>query len=262
MKLEIKKASFGYGNNILFKDLSFNLKSGELLCVLGPNGVGKTTLFKTILMLLKLKSGEILIDGKNINNFSNKELYKYISYVPQAHTPPFPFSVLDVVLMGRAVYIKDFSSPSKIDLEIAEKSLNILEISHLKNKIYTELSGGERQLVLIARALAQEASIIIMDEPTSNLDYGNQIKVLTLIKSLCINNNQTILMSCHNPDHALLYGSKVAIMKKGGEFSFGEPCDKITSKVIKEIYGVNIKMIETTIDENLKTNICIPFNFK
>ncbi|WP_461615560.1 ABC transporter ATP-binding protein [Clostridium sp. Marseille-QA1073] len=262
MKLEIKKASFGYGNNILFKDLSFGLESGELLCVLGPNGVGKTTLFKTILMLLKLKSGEILIDDKNINTFSTKELYKHISYVPQAHTPPFPFTVMDVVLMGRAVYIKDFSSPSKIDIEIAAKSLDILEIAHLKNKIYTELSGGERQLVLIARALAQEASIIIMDEPTSNLDYGNQIKVLALIKSLCINNNQTILMSCHNPNHALLYGSKVAIMKKGGGFSFGEPSDEITTKVIKEIYGVNIRMVEININDNLKKNICIPFDFK
>ncbi|ARC84165.1 ABC transporter family protein [Clostridium argentinense CDC 2741] len=262
MKLEIKKASFGYGNNILFKDLSFGLKSSELLCVLGPNGVGKTTLFKTILMLLKLKSGEILIDDKNINTFSAKELYKRISYVPQAHTPPFPFKVMDVILMGRAVYIKDFSSPSKIDIKIAEKSLDILEIAHLKNKIYTELSGGERQLVLIARALAQEASIIIMDEPTSNLDYGNQIKVLALIKSLCINNNQTILMSCHNPNHALLYGSKVAIMKKEGGFSFGDPSDEITTEVIKEIYGVNIRMVKTNINDNFKKNICIPFDFK
>jgi len=117
-------------------------------------------------------------------------------------------------------------------------------------------------LVLIARALAQEASIIIMDEPTSNLDYGNQIKVLALIKSLCINNNQTILMSCHNPNHALLYGSKVAIMKKEGGFAFGEPPDEITTKVIKEIYGVNIRMVETNIDDNFKKNICIPFDFK
>lgn len=262
MKLEIRKASFGYGENILYTNLSFSLNSGELLCVLGPNGIGKTTLFKTILMLLKLKSGEILIDGKNINTFPYKKLYKCIAYVPQAHTPPFPFTVMDVVLMGRAAYIKDFSCPSKMDKKIAENSLNLLDITHLKNKIYTELSGGERQLVLIARAIAQEASIIIMDEPTSNLDYGNQIKVLTLIKSLCTNSNQTIIMSCHNPNHALLYGTKVAIMKRGGLFSFGEPCHEITTEVIKDIYGVNIKIVETNINESLTKNVCIPFDFK
>ncbi|ACA54216.1 ABC transporter ATP-binding protein [Clostridium botulinum] len=260
MKLEIKKASFGYSDTILYKNLSFGLTSGELLCVLGPNGVGKTTLFKTILRLLKLKSGEILIDGKNINTFSPKELYKCIAYIPQAHTPPFPFTVIDIVLMGRAVYIKEFSSPSKIDKQIAEESLDLLGISYLKNKAYTEISGGERQLVLIARAITQQASIIIMDEPTSNLDYGNQIKVLTLIKSLCINNYQTILMSCHNPNHALLYGSKVAIMKKEGLFSFGNPSDEITPKVIKETYGIDIKMINANISENSQQNICIPFN--
>ncbi|MGO5072566.1 ABC transporter ATP-binding protein [Clostridium sporogenes] len=262
MKLEIKKASFGYGNTILYKNLSFVLNSGELLCVLGPNGVGKTTFFKTILNLLKLKSGKISIDGKNINTFSHKELYKYIAYVPQAHTPPFPFTVIDVVLMGRAVYIKEFSSPNNIDKQIAEKSLDLLGITHLKNKVYTEISGGERQLVLIARAITQQASIIIMDEPTSNLDYGNQIKVLTLIKSLCVNNNQTILMSCHNPNHALLYGSKVAIMKKDGSFSFGDPCNEINTKIIKETYGVNIKMIHTDINDTLSKSICIPFDSK
>ncbi|MCC5424763.1 ABC transporter ATP-binding protein [Clostridium botulinum] len=260
MKLEIKKASFGYSDTILCKNLSFGLNPGELLCVLGPNGVGKTTFFKSILDILKLKSGEILIDGKNINSYSPNELYKYMAYVPQAHTPPFPFTVFDVVLMGRAVYIKEFSSPSRIDKQVAENSLNLLGILHLKNKIYTEISGGERQLVLIARAITQEASIIIMDEPTSNLDYGNQIKVLNLIKSLCDNNSKTILISCHNPNHALLYGSKVIIMKKGGLFSFGNPSDEITPKVIKETYGIDIKMINSNISENSQQNICIPFN--
>lgn len=260
MNLEIKNASFGYGNNILYKNLSFTLNSGELLCVLGANGVGKTTLFKTILMLLKLKSGEILINNKNINTFSPKDLYKCIAYVPQAHTPPFPFTVFDVVLMGRAVYIKEFSSPSKIDKEIAKESLNLLCITYLKDKVYTEISGGERQLVLIARAITQQASIIVMDEPTSNLDYGNQIKVLTLIKSLCVNNNQTVLMSCHNPNHALLYGSKVAIMKKEGLFSFGNPSNEINTKIIKETYGVDVKMIHTNINGTSSKSICVPFN--
>lgn len=262
MKLDLKEISFGYKNNTLYKNLSFTLNSGELLCVLGPNGVGKTTLFKTILMLLKLKSGNILVDGKNINTFKSKELYKYISYVPQAHTPPFPFTVFDVVLMGRAVYIKDFSSPSKKDKEIAKEALTLLGIGHLKNKIYTKLSGGERQLVLIARSIAQKSPIIIMDEPTSNLDYGNQIRVLSLIKSLCVNNNQSILMSCHNPNHALLYGSKVAIMKKNGVFSFGDPTSEINPKVMKEIYGLDIKMIDANINKTLSQKVCIPFNYK
>ncbi|WP_286723693.1 ABC transporter ATP-binding protein, partial [Pelotomaculum sp. PtaB.Bin117] len=184
MILEIKDASFGYSQKTVLRNISFNVGAGELLCLLGPNGVGKTTLFKSILGFIAIKGGEIILDGQNIKKWSKSRLAKAVGYVPQAHTTPFPYTVLDVVLMGRIAHLGPFSSPSRDDVKIAEESLERLGVSFLKDMTYTEISGGERQMALIARALTQKPQILILDEPTSNLDYGNQVRVLLQIKKL------------------------------------------------------------------------------
>lgn len=257
MKLEVKNAICGYGRSIIVKDISMNVNSGEILCLLGPNGVGKTTFFKTILGFLKLKGGKILLDGQNIHNWSRRQLAKTIGYVPQAHTPPFPFKVFDVVLMGRTAHLSMFSSPTNEDIDIAEEAMSDLKISYLKDKIYTEISGGERQMVLIARALAQQPQILIMDEPTSNLDFGNQIRVLEQINKLS-ERGLAVIMTSHFPNHAFLCSTKVAFMQKNNVFTVGNVDEVVTEDMLREAYGINVKIV-TTIDLNgEQIKACIP----
>ena len=169
--LEINKAVFGYtGKNkrkTVLENVSFSLDKGELLCILGANGVGKTTMYRTILGFLPLLEGELLVDGRDIRQIPREQLAKHIAYVPQYHTPPFAYSVYDVVLMGRGTHISRFSSPGRKDELIALEMLERMGISHLRDDVYTEISGGERQLVLIARALAQQTEYILMDEPAA-----------------------------------------------------------------------------------------------
>ena len=257
MRLEVKNVICGYGTSIVVKDISMNVSSGEILCLLGPNGVGKTTFFKTILGFLKLKGGEILLDGENIHNWSRKQLAKTIGYVPQAHTPPFPFKVFDVVLMGRTAHLSMFASPTKEDVNIAEEAINTLKISYLKDKIYTEISGGERQMVLIARALAQQPKILIMDEPTSNLDFGNQIRVLEQINRLS-EKGLAVVMTSHFPNHAFLCSTKVAFMQKNNVFTVGNVEEVVTEDMLKKAYGINVKIITTLNSKGDKVKACIP----
>lgn len=173
MLLELTNVACGYGAVPLFQNISFTVARGETLCLLGPNGVGKTTLFKTILGLLPPAAGIIRMEGKDIARWGAEERARHIAYVPQTHTPPFPFTVRDVVLMGRAARIGRLGVPGKRDCTAAAEAMGLLGITHLAEKVYTKTSGGERQLVLLARALAQEPELLCMDEPTASLDFGN-----------------------------------------------------------------------------------------
>ncbi|MHC1682775.1 MAG: ABC transporter ATP-binding protein [Clostridiaceae bacterium] len=257
MKLEIKNVVCGYGSKVVVRDISVNVESGEILCLLGPNGVGKTTFFKSILGFLKLQGGEIILDGENVQNWSKKKLAKAIGYVPQAHTPPFPFSVLDVVVMGRTAHLGTFASPSKEDVEIAEEALERLGISFLKDRIYTEISGGERQMVLIARALTQQPNILVMDEPTSNLDFGNQIRVLEQINRLS-KSGLGIIMTSHFPDHAFLCSTKVALMQRENKFIVGTVDEVVTEENLKSAYGVDVKITSSIRSNGELIKSCIP----
>lgn len=257
MKLEIKSVVCGYNKTIVLRDISMSVESGEILCLLGPNGVGKTTLFKSILGFLKLKAGEILLDGKNIEKWSNKEIAKVVGYVPQAHTPPFPFSVLDVVVMGRTAHLGAFGSPSKEDIKIAEENLKKLNIIDLKEKVYTEISGGERQMVLIARALTQNPKILIMDEPTSNLDFGNQIRVLEQVNRLA-KEGLGIIMTSHFPDHAFLCSSKVGLLQRENSFKVGSVEEIMTEENLKSAYGIDVKIVNIADEIGTKIRSCIP----
>ncbi len=257
MKLEIKHASCGYGKQNVVEDISIKLESGEILCLLGPNGVGKTTLFKTILGFLKLRGGEILINGENVQTWPRRRLAKALGYVPQAHTPPFPFKVIDVVVMGRTAHLGIASSPSQADMAIAEEALEILNVSFLRDRIYTEISGGERQMVLIARALAQQPELLVMDEPTSNLDFGNQIRVLEQINRLS-QRGLGVIMTSHFPDHAFLCSTKVALMQRNNIFSVGGANEVITEENLKAAYGINVKITNTANEKGEPVKACIP----
>lgn len=250
---EVNNISFSYGEDLIFSDISFSIDKGDVLCVLGPNGTGKTTLIKCLNGLNEINSGEILINGKNIQRLSFREISKHIGYIPQSHIPSFPFTVLDVVMMGRAPYLNISSTPKEEDEEIALNALKALSIDYLKDKEYTNLSGGERQLVFLARVIAQQPDILILDEPTSHLDFGNQIKLLEIVKNLS-DAGLSIIMSSHFPDHGFLSSTKVAIMKDKKFIDLGKPDDVITEDNLSKAYGINVNLIEH--DNGRK--VCIP----
>ncbi len=257
MKLELRNLSCGYGKRTIIDSISMTIKEGEVISLLGANGCGKTTLLKTILGLIESQGGQVLLDGEDIQKWSPAQVARVIGYIPQLHEPPFPFQVLDVVLMGRTAHIKPFSSPSKKDEAIARRSLERLNIAHLEKRIYTEISGGERQLVLIARALAQEPKILIMDEPTSSLDFGNQVKVLNHIQQLG-NLDMAVLMSCHFPEHAFLYSNRVVMLNEGKILCSGVPTETITDDRLKTLYGVDVEIVTVRNCANNEIKVCIP----
>jgi iron complex transport system ATP-binding protein len=244
--LSVEKAICGYGRGGARKVLdgiSFRLAPGEILCVLGVNGVGKTTLFRTLIGSLPLAGGGISIDGKAIGGLSRRELARKIGYVPQAHSPPFPFTVEQVTVMGRAAHLDLFSAPSGKDLRIAREALDAAGVLPLKDRAYTEISGGERQLTLIARAFAQQAAYLVMDEPTANLDLGNRMRILRKIKELAAA-GIGVIMSSHDPDQALLIAGKAVVIRGASDFVLGETEEVLTRELIREIYGVEASLME------------------
>ena len=257
MKLEVKNLTCGYPHKVINENISFAVDSGDIICLLGPNGVGKTTLFKGILGLVDVLSGKVLVDGEDIKGWSNRRLARTLAYVPQAHTPPFAFSVRDVVIMDRNAHLGSFAKPSGEDVKIADETLEKLGITHLRHSIYTEISGGERQMVLIARALAQQPAFLIMDEPTANLDYGNQVRVLSQIKELAAS-GLGIIMTSHSPDHAFLCSTKVALFLKNRTLLIGSPAEIVTETNLQQAYGVEINIITGRLSNGRDLQLCTP----
>lgn len=255
--LEVKNVYYRYGRDEVLHDISFLVEKGELVCILGPNGCGKSTLLKNALGLLQPFSGSIQIDGEDVQKLSARKLAQVIGYIPQSHSPPFPYKVLDVVMMGRAAHLPNLASPSIKDREIAYDSLDRMNISHLADKVYTKISGGERQLVLIARALTQQPKILIMDEPTSSLDFGKQNIVLEHARMLS-KNGISVLMVTHDPAHALFCADKVVAMKKGRVLKIGTPFGVISEDIMEDIYDIEVKINQTRLPDDRKICVCIP----
>lgn len=254
MSIKVENICFSYGKHPIIKDLSFRISSGEMVCVLGPNGVGKSTLFRILLRLLHQSSGKVMISERDTGGLSVKEMAKLAAYIPQSHEISFSYKVIDMVLMGTTVKTGWSSQPDARQYELAEQKLIQLGIQDLKERDFDKISGGERQLVLIARALAQETKVLIMDEPTANLDYGNQVKVLTQIKNLA-GSGYTILQATHQPEQAFLFADKVIAMKDGQLYAYGSPNEIIDKSFIKQLYGIDVEM-QSVHDDRLR--VCIP----
>ena len=257
ISLDLRHTDLGYNGRVVLRDVSLTIDTGEIVCLLGPNGVGKTTLFKTILGFIKPLAGLITIDGTDISRFSPKDFARLVAYVPQLHHLPFPYTVRDVVLFGRTVHLGLFASPCKKDRDIANSFLELLDITHLADRAFSELSGGERQIVIIARALTQEARFIILDEPTSNLDYGNQVRIIRKIGELR-KQSVGILMATHTPDHAFMIGSKVVVVDHGALYRCGKPETTLTPETLKQIYGVEVQVLDTPHNGICSRKICAP----
>jgi iron complex transport system ATP-binding protein len=245
MKMELNNVACGYRGNRVVNGFFALVSSGDILCLLGPNGVGKTTLFKCILGLLPVLDGSISVDGRNISEFSVTDYAKIVGYVPQAHIPPFSFTVLDVVAMGRTVHTGLLGRLGERDLRIAADCLERLEIGRLADRVYTELSGGERQMVLIARALAQQPAFLLMDEPTSNLDFGNQARVLKIIRML-VDEGLGVVMTTHHPDHVFGMNAGVSLLVSGDEAIPGNAEQVLTEENLRKAYGIKVAVISAS----------------
>lgn len=257
MRYEVCGADCGYETKKVLQNISLEVCSGDILCLLGPNGVGKTTLFKSMMGFLPLLGGSIRLDGEDILKWSRRRMAQAIGYVPQSHTPPFPFTVIDVVVMGRISHLGLTASPDKEDYQIAEQNLERLNIAFLRDCIYTEISGGERQMVLIARALSQNPKLLIMDEPTANLDFSNQVQVLSQIEQLA-REGIAVIMTSHFPDHAFLCSTKVGLLQRNSVLKIGRADEIVTEKNLKEAYGIDVRIIEQEDPVQGQLRSCVP----
>ena len=243
--LEVKGIHFRHHHleEDVLRGIGFTARSGEITTLLGPNGSGKTTVLKCIAGFWKPQRGEILFNKKNISNLPYEKRAKMLAIVPQEHEPPFPYSVLDAVLMGRVSHVGLFSSPSRHDYLKAEEAIEAVGISYLREKAYTRVSGGERQLVLIARALAQESPIMLLDEPTSHLDFGNQVSVLNKVRDIARQKGLTVLTTLHDPNMAMLFSDRVVMMSMGNIISDGTPDSVITEENLSRVYSIGVSVI-------------------
>lgn len=245
MTLAIRDLAFGYGARVVGSGVDVVLQRGEVLAVLGGNGCGKTTLFRTILGLLPPLEGAIAFDGRDLARMSPSARARLFAYVPQQQLATFAFTVTDAVLMGRASSIGWFAQPASTDRALAAEALQRVGIARLADRPMTEISGGERQLALIARALAQGADVLVLDEPTANLDYGNKLRVLNEIERLR-GEGRTILLSTHDPDHALAHADRALLLANGRMLAMASVADALTDETLTTLYGVPVRVAEVS----------------
>jgi iron complex transport system ATP-binding protein len=242
MKLTGHDLTIGYGDRVVGRHLDVTLITGEVLALLGPNGSGKTTLLKTLMGLIAPHSGEVRLGERALADFSSRERAHLLAYVPQSHVATFAFTVETIVLMGRTAHGDLFSRPSAADRTIASRSLDRLGIAHLSDRAYTMISGGERQLVLLARALAQEPQFIVLDEPTASLDFGNQGKVIKEIRNLAAAGHG-VLFTTHDPNHARRAADRAYLLREGARIGEGSVEAVLERSQLETLYGSPVEMI-------------------
>ncbi len=255
MNFEVKNGYFSYKKSKkILTDICFSINSGEILAILGPNGVGKTTLLRSMMGLLKWDSGNSYLDNKKLEDLDSKEIWKNIAYVPQAKGVAFGYNVEEFVLLGRSSHIGITKQPSKKDKEFAINAMEKVGISHLKDSFCNQISGGELQMALIARALCAEPTMLILDEPESNLDFKNQLIILETIEKLSKNQGISCIFNTHYPAHALKISDYSLILSKDGDSFFGETNKLINNEMMRDVFDVNVDIHEVSHKEgNYKT---------
>ncbi len=241
LMLECRDLGFRYKDTVIFENISFQAEKGRFCAILGRNGSGKTTLLHCLNKILNPLSGRILVQGKDITIFSRNELARKISLLPQEHMDIFPYKVMDVVVMGRAPFLKISERPGEADYEIAAKALKQLNVENLSNRNFNRISGGERQIVLLARCLAQSAEIMLLDEPTNHLDFNHQYHLLSSIRQLCRENTISVVASMHDPNLASIFADDVIMIKSGRVMAKGVKDDVMTENNISALYDMDVK---------------------
>ena len=254
VQMKLEQVGFSYdGSRQIFQGIDFEVNAGEIVCLLGPNGIGKTTLLTCMAKLREPNQGRILLNGEDMAGLSTRDVARVIGYVPQTLQPSFDFTVLDYVVTGSAPWLGTFEKPNAEHYERAAQALKQMEIDHLRDKAYTRISTGELQQVSIARAIAQQSRFILMDEPTAHLDLGNQVKVLRLVKGLAAE-GYGIVLTTHNPDQVLLLEAKVAVIDRQARFHFGNWQQILTENLLSDLYGVEMRLIKV---EGIQRELCV-----
>ncbi|MCK5130052.1 MAG: ABC transporter ATP-binding protein [Clostridiales bacterium] len=257
MIFEVEKLNGGYDTNVVVNDVSFKVGKGEMIYVLGANGSGKTTMFNMLIGYKRKISGKVMIDGVNLDTLTKKELARMIAFIPQQHVPTFGYLVEDMVIMGRTCHISSFGTPNKNDYNIVYDTLDMLGIKALAKREYTELSGGERQLVMIARAICQQAKIIIMDEPLNGLDFANKAMVTEALNNL-VSIGYTIIMSTHNVINNYTDNAKILLMDADGYGTYTSIEDIVSGDLLQKAYKIPIQAICSIDEKGGKHLLCLP----
>jgi len=268
--LKVKNLTFSYGRHRVLEDISFHVKKGELCALFGPNGTGKTTLFRCCLKFLNPDSGTVLINGMDIRRLKSRQMARSVAYVPQAHQCAFPFTVGQVVLMGRTPHLNRFFTPGAKDRKLADHAMQALGIHHLADTAFNQLSGGQQQMVLIARAIAQETGLIFLDEPAAALDFKNQIRLWQTLQHIA--EQGTAILACtHDPNHVSWFCHSTVVLDKSGLVAKGSTGQVMTQEMmnriykdtcqVKEVNGLKI-MVPGTMDTQPTNVVAFPGNSK
>ena len=263
--IEVIDLGFKYPQSMVLDKIDFTVGRGEIFCLLGPNGCGKTTLLDCVLGWLKPCKGQVLINGVPLIDMTAQQTAKNMAYVPQVHEKTFPYLVKDIVLMGRASFLGPFRTPSEEDEAIAEQAMTMVGISKLKERPYTQLSGGECQLVMVARALAQNSPLIVMDEPTAHLDYRHELIIMETIAELTKQTGLSVLMATHIPNHCFYFenqgiSTRAALIKNHTIIAMGKPSAVLTEKNIGELYNINTRILNYQLDDGGRLKQVLPIS--
>jgi iron complex transport system ATP-binding protein len=261
--IEAREIQFAYRGRRVLNGATLALAPGELVCLLGANGAGKSTLLKILLGLLKPQAGKVSLGGTPLCDIDRRSVARRLAYVPQVHTAPFPYTVREVVMMGRLPATGLLRAPGAEDRLAAERALDHLAIGHLAARPYTEVSGGERQMALIGRALAQDARLLVMDEPLAGLDYGHQHRLLARLERLA-EEGYGVLMTTHDPDQPLSGCQRVAMLINGRIAADGSPAEVLTPAAIHQLYGVRVELLRAANGRSIafrpseRSSACLP----
>ncbi len=240
--IEVRDLSFSYGDKDVLKRISFSVCPGEMVGILGPNGSGKTTLLKILAMVLEGRNGEVMLNGREIRSYGRRALSRLVAVVPQENHVSFPYTVAEIVLMGRSSFHGPFALEGPRDLEVARESMRLTETLSFADRYLHELSGGEKQRVIIARALAQEPRILLLDEPLTFLDIKHQLQIHELVRRLNRQHGLTVLSALHDLNLASLFFARNVILREGEIYRDGHPNDVLTEETIYEVYGIKVRV--------------------